>query len=165
MSRPRVFHRQSGDGPAGNVCRPVGNFGTGVLSVRRGIGDQIEILRLAPEKEVTDAAADQVGFEAVVPEAVERSQGVGAEHLSGDGVLVPRDYDRLLWFHSSQNTISLAKSKIPYKSGPVCYNATCNVLSQCGLYALTLSWRSSMFGWLTGKYCTPCGIRKQRGCV
>ena len=50
---------------------------------RRGIGDEIEILRLAPEKKVADAAADQVGFEAVVPEAIERSQGIGAEHACG----------------------------------------------------------------------------------
>ena len=57
-------------------------------------GADIEVLRSAPEKEITDAAADEVRDEAVLMEPIEHAEGVGVDLLAGKRVLPPRHYDR-----------------------------------------------------------------------
>ncbi len=59
--------------------------------LRRGIGGHVEILGPPPYQQVADGAADQVGTEPGLAQAVEHTQGVGTDVLARDGVLVARD--------------------------------------------------------------------------
>ncbi|KAG1253769.1 hypothetical protein G6F65_017320 [Rhizopus arrhizus] len=57
----------------------------------RGVGGHVEILGLAIDQQVTHRAADKVGAEAGIAQAIKHAQGVRADVLAGDRVLVARD--------------------------------------------------------------------------
>ena len=57
----------------------------------RGVGGHVEILGVAADQQVSHGAADQIGLETGVPQAVEHAQRVRADVLARDGVLVARD--------------------------------------------------------------------------
>ncbi len=57
----------------------------------RGVGGHVEILGVAADQQVPHGAADQIGLETGVPQAVEHAQRVRADVLARDGVLVARD--------------------------------------------------------------------------
>ena len=57
------------------------------LKRRPGVGSDVEVLRLAAEKEVADAAADEVGLEAGVGEPVEHLEGLGRDVLARNVVV------------------------------------------------------------------------------
>lgn len=59
-------------------------------------GGDVEVLRLAPQHEVADPSADQVGGVPRAVQAVEDLQGVGIDVLARDRMLGPRDD---LWLH------------------------------------------------------------------
>jgi len=58
--------------------------------LRMRVGSDVEVLGLALEQEIADAAADQIGLEAGRGEAVKDLEGVRINALSGDGVLAAR---------------------------------------------------------------------------
>ena len=60
--------------------------------LRRGVGDHVEVLGLAPAQQVTQAAADQIGLETGLVQAVEHIQGGAGNVLAGDRVLVAGDH-------------------------------------------------------------------------
>jgi len=57
----------------------------------RGVGGDVEVLGMAADQQVTHCAADQIGLETGIPQAVEHAQRVRADVLARDGVLVARD--------------------------------------------------------------------------
>ncbi len=59
--------------------------------LRRGVGGHVEILGPPPHQQVADGAADQVGTEPGLAQAVEHTQRIGTDVLARDGVLVARD--------------------------------------------------------------------------
>ena len=74
-----------------------------------GIGRDVEVLRGSSQEEVPDAAPDQVGDEPVVPEPVERAQGVRADLPSGDAVLLSGND---AWRHGRHHSTPRRKSNI-----------------------------------------------------
>ena len=54
------------------------------------VGANVEVLRAAPEQQVADAAADEVGGVFVLMEAVKNLQRVGVDLFAGDCVLRAR---------------------------------------------------------------------------
>ncbi len=57
----------------------------------RGVGSHVEILGLAIDQQVAHRAADKIGAEACIAQAIKHAQGVRADVLAGDRVLVARD--------------------------------------------------------------------------
>ncbi|MCW0422840.1 hypothetical protein NB713_000783 [Xanthomonas sacchari] len=62
-----------------------------------GVGGDVEILGLDLDQQVADRAADQVGAEAGLAQPVQHAQGVGADVLARDGVLIARDRTQGEW--------------------------------------------------------------------
>ncbi len=57
----------------------------------RGVGSHVEILGAAIDQQIAHGAADKVGAEAGIAQAVQHAQSVRADVLAGDRVLVARD--------------------------------------------------------------------------
>lgn len=60
--------------------------------LRVGVGADIEVLRFSPQKQVPDAASDQVCGVTGVMQAVENTEGIGIDVLARYGVVRPGDY-------------------------------------------------------------------------
>jgi len=67
---------------------------------RRGIGGDVEVLRLPAEEQVPDATTNEAGGKTVVPQAIKDSQGIGVDQLPGDVVFCTFDYYRLKFIHT-----------------------------------------------------------------
>ena len=63
--------------------------------LRRGIGGDVEVLRLTPQKEIANPAADQEGLMPGAKQAVEHLHGATANRLAGYGVILPGHHGRL----------------------------------------------------------------------
>ncbi|MNV16331.1 hypothetical protein D3C71_1070870 [compost metagenome] len=58
----------------------------------RGIGGHVEVLGVAADQQVAHGASHQVAGEPGITQPVQHAQGVGADVLAGDGVLVTRNH-------------------------------------------------------------------------
>ncbi len=58
----------------------------------RRVGGNVEILGVAVHQQIADGAADQVTGKPGITQPVQNAQGVGADVLAGDVVLIARDH-------------------------------------------------------------------------
>jgi Asp-tRNA(Asn)/Glu-tRNA(Gln) amidotransferase A subunit family amidase len=61
----------------------------------RGVGGDVEVLRMPADQQVAHGAADEEGAEAAFAQAIEHAQRVGADVLARDHVRIARNRARM----------------------------------------------------------------------